>query len=738
MTRSSRRFLLAVPAALILLAPGARAQFSGRLEPAEAFFSGNPGDCFDEHKVADLLPPLPPTDVLLLVDLTGSMAEEREQLITYMEEIIDELPARVGDVAFGVAHHADYPVTLTSCGITTVYGVAPDEPYTLVQPVTTSRAAVLAAVASLPFANGGADLPESYSGALKRGLDDPAMAWRPTSRRLVMLFADDIPHDCDPGACLGLPVPSTGVDPGPDMLPGTTDDVAIMTLMDEMAAARVPLVVVESSGGFADPGRFEPDWIYWDCWARRTSGLAVSIEPDGTGTSGDTLADVIVGLLEDTLDRCPTVQLLAEPGYESWLVSATPIYYDVGAPARLEFDLTICIPPGAASGVHSFGVHLDCHGGTNARQTVTIDVGGCACAGPSLVEGTLEACYPDEESARVAALAATGVNNDCAGDPVIAAVVAGGCDAIVTVTSTHPCGNASVSYATRIDANAPVLAGLPPTQDASCDAVPAPPAVTADDACDGALSPAFDEVRIDGPCLDTYELRRTWTTADACGNDAAAQRSVNVADTLAPALLGVPADDTVECPLVPPPAVPTAHDNCDPDPMVAFRETRTDGPCPGRYDLLREWTATDRCGNETLEQQLVRVVDTTPPVIDPDVVTHHCLWPPRHRMVWFDRSDFAPVITDTCSEPVTWRIESCESSQPDDGRGDGHTLGDCAVSADGSAVGVRSERTGLDEAGRFVRVVAVAVDACGNESEPTVVGIVHIPHDQREHPSCTR
>ena len=41
--------------------------------------------------------------------------------------------------------------------------------------------------------------------------------------------------------------------------------------------------------------------------------------------------------------------------------------------------------------------------------------------------------------------------------------------------------------------------------------------------------------------------------------------------------------------------IPTATDNCDPNPTIGFNEERTDGNCPSNYTLTRTWTATDEC-----------------------------------------------------------------------------------------------------------------------------------------------
>ena len=94
-----------------------------------------------------------------------------------------------------------------------------------------------------------------------------------------------------------------------------------------------------------------------------------------------------------------------------------------------------------------------------------------------------------------------------------------------------------------------------------------------------------------------------------------ATAEVTIEDTTAPVLADVPADATFECDSVPPPALVTASDICDPAPVLVFSETRTDGTCSSNYTLTREWKATDACGNTTTATQVVTVEDTTEPVI---------------------------------------------------------------------------------------------------------------------------
>ncbi len=94
------------------------------------------------------------------------------------------------------------------------------------------------------------------------------------------------------------------------------------------------------------------------------------------------------------------------------------------------------------------------------------------------------------------------------------------------------------------------------------------------------------------------------TSTDTCST------TVSIADTTAPTLSGVPTNGTVGCDAVPPPANPTATDNCDPSPSIAFNEAATGGACPG-FTLTRTWTATDACGNSTAATQVITVLDTT-------------------------------------------------------------------------------------------------------------------------------
>jgi len=188
-----------------------------------------------------------------------------------------------------------------------------------------------------------------------------------------------------------------------------------------------------------------------------------------------------------------------------------------------------------------------------------------------------------------------------------------------TWVATDNCSNSSTFVQTINvqDTQAPVMSGLPTTPiTVQCDAVPAPPVVTAIDNCDATPTITYTQVRTNGPCPDTYTLTRTWVATDNCSNSSTFVQTINVQDTQAPLLAGTPTTPiTVQCDAVPPPANVTATDNCDTNPTIVYTQVRTNGPCLDTYTLTRTWVATDNCSNSTTFVQTINVQDTQAPVL---------------------------------------------------------------------------------------------------------------------------
>lgn len=111
-------------------------------------------------------------------------------------------------------------------------------------------------------------------------------------------------------------------------------------------------------------------------------------------------------------------------------------------------------------------------------------------------------------------------------------------------------------------------------------------------------------------------LIREWTAVDECGNFVSHQQHIQFIDNLAPELIGVPADLSLDCAAgAPEVANVTATDNCDADVVVTFTETSVPGACASET-LIRTWTATDACGNTVTASQEISFVDQTPPVFE--------------------------------------------------------------------------------------------------------------------------
>ncbi len=230
-----------------------------------------------------------------------------------------------------------------------------------------------------------------------------------------------------------------------------------------------------------------------------------------------------------------------------------------------------------------------------------------------------------------------------------------------TWTATDLCGNFSthVQLVTVQDTTKPALV-WPGTRPANvtvnCDAIPAAVTATATDNCTpgNLVTVAYtqDTVRAAGNCVNNYELRRTWTATDLCGNASSHVQIVTVQDTTKPAMVWPgtrPANTTVNCDAVPAAIMPAATDNCTPGNMVTIA-LRTDtlraaGACISNYQLRRTWTATDLCGNFSTHMQVVTVQDTTKPVF---------AFPngrPADATVSCDAIPAVPVVnaTDNCS-----------------------------------------------------------------------------------------
>jgi hypothetical protein len=218
----------------------------------------------------------------------------------------------------------------------------------------------------------------------------------------------------------------------------------------------------------------------------------------------------------------------------------------------------------------------------------------------------------------------------------------------------------------------------------------------------------------------------TWSSSDASGNVGQASQLVTIVDTKPPVATPPPAV-TAEC--TGPAGTPvvigqaTAADVCDASLVIGNN-------APALFPLgatTVTWSARDDSNNTGTATQAVLVVDTTPPelvvALSPDL-----LWPPNHKL---ERIQAALRVSDVCDPNPTVRLISVTSSEPDNGLGDGDTVGDiqgAQTGTDDREFQLRSERSGTGP-GRVYTIVYEARDASGNATVRTATVVV--PHSRQ-------
>lgn len=201
----------------------------------------------------------------------------------------------------------------------------------------------------------------------------------------------------------------------------------------------------------------------------------------------------------------------------------------------------------------------------------------------------------------------------------------------VTFTVTDLCGGmASVDFVyMTVDTTAPFFIGIvPDTLQLNCgETVPLPPDVSLFE-CDTMPMTTYAETStqvMDGSCQQyEFEVERTWTATDRCGNSTIIRRRYEIRDTEAPEFTR-PSNINLTCLQDPfdldftgrPSAL---SDNCSPTELlvVTFADQVIGaGICRNSFDVERTWTVTDLCGNSRVRVQRIRIRDNVPPTFTP-------------------------------------------------------------------------------------------------------------------------
>lgn len=159
------------------------------------------------------------------------------------------------------------------------------------------------------------------------------------------------------------------------------------------------------------------------------------------------------------------------------------------------------------------------------------------------------------------------------------------------------------------------------------------------------------------------------------------------------------------------------------DSLIATGETVEVTLPPGTHAVTLR--VTDAVGAMDTDEVTITVVDTLPPVVSLTMSPDH-LWPPNHKM----KTVQAVLGIQDCDPFTTVELVSVTSNEPDNGLGDGDTVGDIAgatLGTDDRSVQVRAERSGTGT-GRVYTFVYRVTDGSGNATEASAT--VTVPHDQ--------
>ena len=148
----------------------------------------------------------------------------------------------------------------------------------------------------------------------------------------------------------------------------------------------------------------------------------------------------------------------------------------------------------------------------------------------------------------------------------------------------------------------------------------------------------------------------TFTVPDMCGNTATFLATYTIVDTKAPVFVGLPPgfqdSISISCrnPIIPPAPTLTAMDNCTSNLTVAFSQASgqtMDGTCSQyNYIIVRTWSVSDSCGNDTSLIQKIYVRDDQPPTFNaPTDTTINCEDDPLNLMLTGNVTN----LIDSCS-----------------------------------------------------------------------------------------
>jgi hypothetical protein len=184
-----------------------------------------------------------------------------------------------------------------------------------------------------------------------------------------------------------------------------------------------------------------------------------------------------------------------------------------------------------------------------------------------------------------------------------------------TWTATDLCGNFEtfVQTVNIFDNSLPTLSPVDPEVTYDCTPLP-PPKVCASDNCLGVTLTYKQEIQ-NKDCDRTYDILRTWTATDMCGQFTTMTQLVHVKDDTKPVFTpSSHVDTSVECGPVQevPPAL---SDSCDQNPTKQNKSYFTPGACADDWYYHVSYYGFDSCGNDAWYNYTVHHYDNSQPTV---------------------------------------------------------------------------------------------------------------------------
>lgn len=238
-----------------------------------------------------------------------------------------------------------------------------------------------------------------------------------------------------------------------------------------------------------------------------------------------------------------------------------------------------------------------------------------------------------------------------------------------TWTATDVCGNStdfSQQITTTPDMTPPTFTFVPYDQFFDCNEPIVFPNPVAFDNCGDVTITFQDSIIGTGDCHEVngiwygYDIVRTWTATDECGNSTTATTSAwvlpgfNNGNRIA--FSYVPASRTVDCTGAAVFGDPVCHSACG-TLNISFVDEIIAGNCTAATTVTRHWTALDECGNSTIAQQTITILpDQTAPTFAamPEPTTVSCAQGATPIFA-------SPIVTDNCATGATLTITHADA-----------------------------------------------------------------------------